>query len=727
MRLFQRHGQFVMLLAAACAMPALSADATAPHFPTNEDLRHIGNLSAPRISPDGHQVLVRVSDATADGGKSHIWLVDVQSNSSRQLTYTPAGHEKDSKYHGETSAAWMPDGQSILFLSHRGEQTQLFRLPMRGGEAVAFDLKIVPPVDDSRAPGALPPPQDQNSPAPATAPAASAPPADKSSATEKSADKAPEPVAIDVSGFEIAPNGAIALWAKDPETPGEKHQKEEKADAVWVDHETHLTRLYLLDPASSKLTAVAVPPNISSVSWAPQSDRLLAEAEAPNSAGDLGPALSTWLVEIKNNAPQHPVKLALPATAHDVEWSNDARHIFFLAQSQADAPPGYDDLYEFNFSGGAIRNLSSGYAGSIGRQRPISDLTGDSVVVATENGVNDGFARFASGPKPEPFDAGAPLARELATNTAHNGWVYISSGSTQPLSLMYAETLGKPRVLATPPTSPPNLQSVASKLVRWQSDGQEVDGLLYLPPAAKSGALAPLVVDVHGGPTGAWLDGHDAFTNFLIGQGWAVLRPNPRGSTGRGAAFAAANKNDLGGGDFRDVMAGVDAVLKQFPIDPQRAALIGYSYGGEMAGFVEGKTARFRAVVSMAPVIDQFSEYGTEDESWYDRWFFGKPWEHVADAWRQSPLSGASHASTPFLLLQGQEDLTDPAGQSREMYRALRQMQVPVELVEYPRDNHGPLAGAIFGAPSSEPWQGFDARRRIVEFIQKAFTAKPTQ
>jgi dipeptidyl aminopeptidase/acylaminoacyl peptidase len=717
MRIFRRL-QFVMLLSAVCAMSAPCADSAAPHFPTNEDLRHIGNLSGPRISPDGRQVLIRVSDATADGGKSHIWLVDVQSNSFRQLTYTPAGKEKDAKYHGETSAAWMPDGQSILFLSHRSEQTQLFRLPMRGGEAVAFDLKIVPPVDDSRAPGALPPADDETS-------ESHAPSTPSSSANEKSNTKAPEPVAIDVSGFEIAPNGAIALWAKDPETPGEKHQKEEKADALWVDHETHLTRLYLLDPATSKLTAVAVPPNVSSVSWAPGSDRLLAEAEAPNSAGDLGPALSAWLVEVQNNAAQHPVKLPLPATAHDVEWSNDAQHIFFLAQSQADAPPGYDDLYEFNFSGGVIRNLSNGYAGSLGRQRPISDLTGDSVVVATENGVDDGFARFRSGAKPEPFDAGAPFARDLATNVAHNGWVYISSGSTQPLSLMYAETLGKPRVLATPPIAPPNLQSVASKLVRWQSDGQEVDGLLYLPPAAKPGALAPLVVDVHGGPTGAWLEGNDAFTNFLIGQGWAVLRPNPRGSTGRGAAFAAANKNDLGGGDFRDVMAGVDAVLKQFPIDPQRLALIGYSYGGEMAGFVEGKTARFRAVVSMAPVIDQFSEYGTEDESWYDRWFFGKPWEHVADAWRQSPLSGASQASTPFLLLQGQEDTVDPVGQSREMYRALRQMNVPVELVEYPRDNHGPLAGAIFGAPSSEPWQGFDARRRIVEFIQKAFAGKP--
>ena len=140
-----------------------------------------------------------------------------------------------------------------------------------------------------------------------------------------------------------------------------------------------------------------------------------------------------------------------------------------------------------------------------------------------------------------------------------------------------------------------------------------------------------------------------------------------------------------------------------------------------MAGFVVGKTNRFKAIVSGAPVIDQFSEYGTENDSWYDRWYFGKPWEHFEDAWRQSPLSGASKASTPFLLLQGETDKTDPVGESQQMYRALRQMGVPVELVVYPREDHGPLARGIYGTPTSEPWHGFDARRRMVEFIQRAF------
>ena len=168
-------------------------------------------------------------------------------------------------------------------------------------------------------------------------------------------------------------------------------------------------------------------------------------------------------------------------------------------------------------------------------------------------------------------------------------------------------------------------------------------------------------------------------------------------------------------------MAGLDFAIKNYPIDTNKLALMGYSYGGEMAGFAEGKTDRFKAIISGAPVIDQFSEYGTERGSWYDRWYYGKPWEHMADAWRQSPLSGASKAKTPFLLLQGQSDGTDPLGQAEEMYRALRQEGVPVDLVTYPREDHGPLAGGIFGRPSPEPWHGFDGRQRIVDFLQKAF------
>jgi dipeptidyl aminopeptidase/acylaminoacyl peptidase len=672
-------------------------------FPNNEDMRHFRAMSSPRLSPDGRRVLVQIADSTADGGRQHLWLVDMNSNSSRQLTFSPAG-KKDPKDHGETSGRWMPNGD-ILFLAHRGEHTQLFHLPMQGGEAAAFDLKVMPPVDESKAPDAVPPPGAKK---------------DKSAPT-----KAPEPLPIDVSGFQIAPDGkTVAVWAKDPQTPGEKKQHDDKADAVWVNHDQHLTRLYLLDPATSKLTSLPVPGNVERAAWSEQSERLAAEVEAPNGATDLGPARSVWLVAL--NDAQHPKKMeAIPPTARGVVWARDAKSVYVLAQAQQDAPPGYSDLYQFTLADSKLRNLSNGLQASIGYENPIIAADG-TVLASVEDHERATVDRFGAARSPELLRFDLPEVRGLNTNAARTGWVYLASSSTQPDTLYYTEKLDTPGLaLPTLAMIPSAMRAVATQIVHWSSDGRTIDGLLSLPPQAAQGRV-PLVVDVHGGPLGAWLDGYNQFTNFLVGQGWAVLRANPRGSSGRGTAFAAANKNDLGGGDYRDIMAGVDAVLKQFPIDPQRLALIGYSYGGEMAGFVEGKTDRFKAIVSGAPVIDQFSEYGTESDSWYDRWYFGKPWEHMADAWRQSPLSGAAHARTPFLLLQGEGDTTDPLGQSQEMYRALRQMGVPVEMVQYPRDNHGPLAIGLLGRPSMEPWHGFDARQRMTQFLQKALGPAPS-
>ena len=157
------------------------------------------------------------------GGRPHVWLVEIDGKPPRQLTYSPPGADKNTKYRGEESGQWMPDGNSILFRAHRGEQTQLFRLPMNGGEALAFDLKVLPTIDNSTLPDALPP---------------------RAETKPDQAPQNPEPLPINVSGFKIAPDGkTIAIWAEDPKTPGEKKQEDEKADAVWVDHDRHSRKL----------------------------------------------------------------------------------------------------------------------------------------------------------------------------------------------------------------------------------------------------------------------------------------------------------------------------------------------------------------------------------------------------------------------------------------------------------------------------------------------------
>jgi len=653
-------------------------------------------MSDPQLSPDGKQVLVRIADATADGAKGHIWLVEVGGGAARQLTYSPAGDKR-----GEQRAQWMPDGQSVLFLAHRGEHTQLYRLPMSGGEAKVFDLKVTPLADESKREGALPP-----------APA-------KKEDAKKDEEKV-EPVEINVASYRVAPDGkTIAIFAADPETPGEKKAKDAKADAEWVDHGLHGSRMYLLDVATEKLTVTGVPMDVRGASWSGDSSKLVAIAEGPNGVEELGPAGSAWVVTASD--PSHASKVdAIPATVGPAVWSHDGGKIVYLAQAKKDAPPGYSDMYVFDVASKTTVNLTDGFMGTVGHQEPIALLDGG-VLQDTEEGVEARLMRYAADGKSSAVKLPVAAVADAATNDAQNGWVFLGSSGGQVPELLYSAKLGEaPKVLATPALAPKGVKSAAAKRVEWKNEKLTIEGLLYLPPEAATKKV-PLIVEVHGGPLGAYVDSYSVFTDYLLAQGWAVLRTNPRGSTGRGAEFAAANKNDLGGADYRDIMAGVDLVLKTEPVDADKMALIGYSYGGEMAAFVETKTQRFKAIVSAAPVIDQNSEYGTEKGSWYDQWYFGKPWLHPADAWRQSPVSGAAQAKTPFMLLQGQDDTTDPLGQSLEMYHALRQMGVPVELITYPRVDHGPLGGAIYGSPSNEPWHGFDARQRVVTFFNKSF------
>jgi dipeptidyl aminopeptidase/acylaminoacyl peptidase len=167
------------------------------------------------------------------------------------------------------------------------------------------------------------------------------------------------------------------------------------------------------------------------------------------------------------------------------------------------------------------------------------------------------------------------------------------------------------------------------------------------------------------------------------------LYPNVRGSTGYGQRFVEMNRGDWGGGDFKDVMAGVDWAIARNLADPNRLGIGGWSYGGDMAAWAVTQTTRFKAAVSGAPVIDMASEFGTENGSAYDEWFYGTPYEKLEGFIRSSPMTFVRNVRTPTLLLQGEADETDPPGQSQQFYRGLKRYGVESELVLYPREPHG--------------------------------------
>ncbi|HWX24437.1 MAG TPA: alpha/beta fold hydrolase, partial [Vicinamibacteria bacterium] len=256
-----------------------------------------------------------------------------------------------------------------------------------------------------------------------------------------------------------------------------------------------------------------------------------------------------------------------------------------------------------------------------------------------------------------------------------------------------------------------------AKSIHWECDGLRVQGWLIPPKEIAPGRRYPLVVVVHGGPSAAatprW---PTQWTAILPSQGYFVFLPNPRGSYGQGEAFTQANVKDFGYGDFRDILAGVDAVLKSEPIDPGRLGITGWSYGGYMTMWAVTQTRRFAAAVAGAGIVDWQSYYG---QNRIDRWlipFFGAsvyddPWIYA----RSSPISYIKGVATPTLVLHGDRDSEVPTPQGYEFWHALKALGVPTELVIYEGEGH---------AIRSRAHQG-DIMKRSVEWFDKYLAAGP--
>jgi dipeptidyl aminopeptidase/acylaminoacyl peptidase len=236
-----------------------------------------------------------------------------------------------------------------------------------------------------------------------------------------------------------------------------------------------------------------------------------------------------------------------------------------------------------------------------------------------------------------------------------------------------------------------------TRAVTWKSkDGAEVEGLLTLPVNYKPGTRVPLILNMHGGPAGVFAE---TFTGgpglypiaTFAAKGIAVLRPNPRGSSGYGGNFRRANLGDWGGGDYNDLMSGVDHMIAQGIADPARLAVMGWSYGGYMTAWVVTQTGRFKAGAVGAGLTNLWSMWGTNDiPSVLNDYFNGPPWESF-DLYRdRSAMAHISKVTTPTLFLHGEVDLRVPISQAQEMYSALKRRGVATKMVVYPRTAHGP-------------------------------------
>jgi dipeptidyl aminopeptidase/acylaminoacyl peptidase len=245
----------------------------------------------------------------------------------------------------------------------------------------------------------------------------------------------------------------------------------------------------------------------------------------------------------------------------------------------------------------------------------------------------------------------------------------------------------------------PKLPLGETRVIRWKSkDGLEIEGLLTLPVGYEAGKKYALIVLAHGGPANAFLDrfiGSPAEPvvypyGLFAAKGYASLRCNVRGSSGYGKKFRWANIGDWGGGDFEDLMAGVDHVIAMGVADPDRLAVMGSSYGGFMTSWAIGHTKRFKAAAAFAGVTNLWSFTGSTDiPDFMPDWLGAEPWQNFETYRKHSPMAYASEIVTPTLILHGADDERVPISQSYELYNALKRRSVPAKLVIYPRSGHG--------------------------------------
>jgi dipeptidyl aminopeptidase/acylaminoacyl peptidase len=246
--------------------------------------------------------------------------------------------------------------------------------------------------------------------------------------------------------------------------------------------------------------------------------------------------------------------------------------------------------------------------------------------------------------------------------------------------------------------------------VTWKSDEYDVQGWLLLPE--RGAGKLPMVTIVHGGPAAAaqpYFAG-PGLQLALLERGWAVFRPNPRGSFGQGERFATANIRDFGHGDLRDVLAGIDAAERAAPIDDARLGLTGHSYGGFMTMWAVTQTHRFKAAVAGAGISNWQSYYGQNGiDGWMLPYFGASVYEDPAVYARSSPINYVRNVRTPILVYVGERDIECPAPQTQEYWHAMKAVGVPTSIMIYPDEGHS----------LRDPANAEDALRRTLAWFDK--------
>jgi dipeptidyl aminopeptidase/acylaminoacyl peptidase len=420
--------------------------------------------------------------------------------------------------------------------------------------------------------------------------------------------------------------------------------------------------------------------------WTPDSRGFVATAAKGN--GDD----NWWIAKLEAFGRDGSVReIAAPALQMNVpRVSPDGKTVAFIGGLMSDFGSIGGDLYTVPFAGGKPVDVTPAYAGTF------TGYVWNRTTLAASALIVDRTALVSVNPATH---AAKVVWSAPQTIGAADGRLSFSA-DRRTVAMTAQDFQHAPRIIAgTPATLHPITHDndalapvVASRSVTWTNDGKHVQGWLVGPRATVPGKTYPMIVLVHGGPSAAvtptFVD-HGTVAD-LVRHGYYVFQANPRGSYGQGEAFTRANVKDFGGGDLRDILAGVDAVEKVAPVDDKRLGVYGHSYGGFMTMWTVTHSQRFHAAVAGAGVANWISYYGENGiDTWMIPFFGASAYDDPAPYVAASPISSIKNAHTPTFVYVGERDVECPAPQSVEFWHGLRAMNVPSSLVIYAGEGHG--------------------------------------
>lgn len=463
-----------------------------------------------------------------------------------------------------------------------------------------------------------------------------------------------------------------------------------------IDTAFHNQRIAVIGSNGGELRQVSPPDlHIYDFDWSPDGKSFVA-------TGAPGPGDNNWWI-----AKIHTIDIARgtataihkPALQVAVpRWSPDGKSIAFIEGIMSDEGNHGGDLWTIAADGSGLSNRTKGRRtspGSIFWTEPnrilLSEAVGGSDSVSELTLTDNTLKTIWKG---DEEVAGSGNFANFAVTPDGKMSAFVRSNYTTPPEV-WAGPIGNWRQLTANNSSLTATWGKAESL-EWTNNSFDIQGWVIPPFKIDPAAKHPMVVLIHGGPSSVtvpeWPAGFGmsrAIIAALSARGYYVLLPNPRGSYGRGEDFARANVKDFGGGDLRDILAGVDAALAKYPIDPNRLGVTGWSYGGFMTMWTVTQTNRFRAAVAGAGIANWQSYYG---QNLIDQWmipFFGASvYDDPGVYEKSSPIHFIKNVKTPTLVVVGERDAECPAPQSYEFWHALRTLNVPTQLIVYPGEGH---------------------------------------